>query len=202
MEAGRTRWICVGICALAASLQAVTVERVFRPERHSRGDTNVRVQQPIDEASWIWARGSDVWGGAVFSDTRTDPETLAKMPQSFFRFRKDFTATDEKLEFDVSADERFVLLLDGEPIARGPMRGLPNRWHYESYRVSGLTPGEHRLEAVCWQVGEHAPLAQVSIRGGFILKAGGGYDAQLTTGKAAWKVAPLGGTGRNCWQSA
>ena len=90
MEAGRTRWICVGICALAASLQAVTVERVFRPERHSRGDTNVRVQQPIDEASWIWAKGSDVWGGAVFSDTRTDPETLAKMPQSFFRFRKDF----------------------------------------------------------------------------------------------------------------
>ena len=193
MEAGR-RWIFVGICALAASLQAVTVERVFRTERHSRGDTNVRVQQPIDEASWIWAKGNDVWGGAVFSDTRTDPETLAKMPQSFFRFRKDFTATDEKLEFDVSADERFVLLLDGEPIARGPMRGLPNRWHYESYCVSGLTPGEHRLEAVCWQVGEHAPLAQVSIRGGFILKAGGAYDAQLTTGKAAWKVAPLVGT--------
>ena len=144
-------------------LCAATVERVFRPERYSRGDTNVRVQQPIDEASWIWAKGSDVWGGAVFSETRTTPETLAKMPQSFFRFRRDFTNAAETLEFDVSADERFVLLLDGEEIARGPMRGLPKRWHYQSYRVAGLEPGAHRLEAVCWQIGEHAPLAQVSI---------------------------------------
>jgi hypothetical protein len=152
------------------------------------------VQQPIDEASWIWAKGRDVWGGAVFSETRTDPSTLAKMPQSFFRFRKDFTATGEPLVIDVSADERFVLLLDGKEIARGPMRGLPNRWHYQSYRLSNLAPGSHRLEAVCWQMGEHAPLAQVSIRGGFIVKAEGAYDQQLTTGKAAWKVASLSGT--------
>ena len=186
------------VAALATSCMTAfsetKVERVFRPERYSRGDTNVRVQQPIDEASWIWAKGSDVWGGAVFSDTRTDPATLAKMPQSFFRFRRDFTATEEPLEIDVSADERFVLILDGREIARGPMRGLPNCWHYESYRVTGLAAGEHRLEAVCWQVGEHAPLAQVSIRGGFIVKAYGSYDAQLTTGKAAWKVAQLRNT--------
>ena len=184
-------------------VNAETVERVFRPERHSRGDTNVRVQQPIDEASWIWAKGSDVWGGAVFSETRTTPDALAKMPQSFFRFRREFSvangapgqgAAPEPLEFDVSADERFILLLDGREIARGPMRGLPDRWHYESYRVTGLAPGSHSLEAVCWQIGEHAPLAQVSVRGGFIVKGYGAYDGQLTTGKAAWKVAPLLGT--------
>ena len=203
MEAGENRgkivmamskWICAGICAAVVSLQAATVERTFRPERHSRGDTNVRVQQPVDEASWIWAKGSDVWGGAVFSETRTTPDVLAKMPQAFFRFRRDFAAADEALELDVSADERFVLLLDGEEIARGPMRGLPNRWNYQTYRVTGLEPGTHRLEAVCWQVGEHAPLAQVSIRGGFIVKASGAYDSQLSTGKAEWKVAPLAGT--------
>ena len=191
MEALRTWWVCVGVCAVAASLEAATVERVFRPERHSRCDTNVRVQQPIDEASWIWAKGCDVWGGAVFSETRTTPEALAKMPQSFFRFKREFVASGEPLEFDVSADERFILLIDGREIARGPMRGLPSRWNYESYRVADLAHGPHLLEAVCWQVGEHAPLAQVSIRGGFILKAGGAYDAQLTTGKAEWKVAPL-----------
>ena len=181
-------------CFAAASLQAATVERLFRTERYSRGDTNVRVQQPADEASWVWRAGLDQWGGAVFSETRTDPETLAKMPQAFLRFRREFTASEEPLELDVSADERFVLLLDGAEIARGPMRGLPNRWHYQSYRVTGLKPGAHLLEAVCWQVGEHAPLAQVSVRGGFILKAYGGYDAGLTTGKATWKVAQLSGT--------
>ncbi len=194
MLTSKVTCLCAAVCAASSSVFSATVERVFRPERHTRGDTNIRVQQPIDQASWIWAKGSDVWGGAVFSQTRTDPATLAKMPQSFFRFRRDFTSAGEPLEFDISADERFVLLLDGKEIARGPMRGLPNRWNYQSYRVAGLEPGSHRLEAVCWQVGEHAPLAQVSIRGGFIVKAAGAYDAQLTTGKATWKVAPLAGT--------
>ena len=72
-------FLCVAVSAAIASLGAATVERMFRPERHSRGDTNVRVQQPIDEAAWIWAKGCDVWGGAVFSETRTTPETLAKI---------------------------------------------------------------------------------------------------------------------------
>ena len=218
-------------------------EQIFRPERHSRGDTNVRPQQPIDEASWIWRRGADQWGGAVFSETRTAPEVLARLPQAFWRFRRDFevaadageavsrpperangeavsgppesangeavsrppeSATAGDFVLDVSADERYVLLLDGEELSRGPHRGLPNRWHYESLRVSELAPGPHRLEAVCWQIGEHAPLAQRSIRGGFILKATSGgasrpgepdpWDSLLTTGKAEWLVAPLSGT--------
>ena len=154
----------------------------------------MRVVQPVDEASWIWLGGCDRWGGAVFSETRTTPEALSRERTFFLRFRKDFTAADESLELDVSADERFVLLLDGEEVGRGPMRGLPGRWNYQSYRVAGLAPGPHRLEAVCWQIGEHAPLAQRSVRGGFVLRAYGSYDAQLTTGRAGWRVAPLLGT--------
>ena len=170
-------------------------ERIFRPDRPSRGDTNVTPQQPIDEASWVWLPGCDIWGGAVFSQTRPTPETLAPVPQAFLRFRRDFEAVaGEPLEIDVSADERFILLLDGVELARGPHRGLPNRWHYQSYRIDDLAPGAHRLEAICWQVGEHAPLAQRSVRGGFILKASGAYDAALTTGLAPWLVAPLHGT--------
>ena len=174
----------------------MNAERIFRPERPLRGDTNITRQQPLDEAAWIWRAGDDHWGGAVFSETRTTPEVLARLPQTFLRFRRDFEAVagEESFELDVSADERFVLLLDGEEIGRGPHRGFPNRWHYHSYRIEGLAPGAHRLEAVCWQIGEHAPLAQLSVRGGFVLKASGGYDALLTTGKAAWRVAPLVGT--------
>ena len=164
----------------------MTFEQFFRPERHSRGDTNVTPQQPIDEAAWIWRRGCDLWGGAVFTDTRSDPETLSRVPQAFLRFRRDFDAPAGAgpLELDVSADERYVLLLDGAEISRGPHRGLANRWHYHTVRVADLAPGPHRLEAVCWQVGEHAPLAQRSVRGGFVLKASGAYDESLTTGKA------------------
>ena len=174
----------------------MTSQRIFRPERRSRGDTNVTPQQPLDEASWIWRAGADHWGGAVFSETRSTPETLARVPQTFLRFRCEFDAVPgaDAFDIDVSADERFALFLDGAEIGRGPHRGLPNRWHGHAYHVAELAPGRHRLEAVCWQIGEHAPLAQRSVRGGFVLKASGAYDEALTTGKAAWRVAPLHGT--------
>ena len=180
----------------AASDPSMQTEQIFRPERHSRGDTNVRPQQPIDEASWIWRAGCDRWGGAVFAETRATPEALSREAQFFLRFRRDFDAPAgaEPLEIDVSADERYVLLLDGTELSRGPHRGLANRWHCHAVRVTDLAPGPHRLEAVCWQVGEHAPLAQRSVRGGFVLKASGTYDEALTTGKAPWLVAPLSGT--------
>ena len=172
---------------------AFEVEQVFRPERFSRGDTNIRRQQAIDEAAWVWLPGMDKWGGAVFTETR--PKNLRAEPSSFLRFRRDFTAiVGEPLEIDVSADERYVLLLDGKEISRGPHRGLANRWHYQSYRIGGLEAGPHRLEAVCWQLGPHAPLAQITLRGGFVLKASGKYDETLTTGKAAWKAAVLKNT--------
>ena len=141
-----------------AAAGAYEVEQVFRPERFVRGDTNIRRQQEIDEASWVWLEGLDVWGAAIFTETR--PKGLEKVPSYFVKFRKDFDAVDgEPLEIDVSADERYVLLLDGKDISRGPHRGLANRWHYQSYRIGGLEPGAHRMEAVCWQLGEHAPLA-------------------------------------------
>ena len=173
-----------------------TATRIFRPERPLRGDTGITPQQPIDEAAWIWMPGADRWGGACFVETRPTPEFLAREPQTFLRFRRDFEAAPGAgaLELDVSADERFVLLLDGEEIGRGPHRGLANRWHCHAYRVDNLAPGCHRLEAVCWQIGEHAPLAQRSVRGGFVLKASGPFDVALTTGKAPWLVAPLAGT--------
>ena len=182
--------IAVVITAWISSAGAFEVEQVFRPERYSRGDTNVRPQQPIDEAAWVWMEGHDVWGGAIFTETR--PKGLEKVPSYFVRFRRDFDAIPgEPLELDVSADERYVLLLDGKEVSRGPHRGLANRWNYQSYRITGLEPGAHRLEAVCWQLGEHAPLAQVTLRGGFILKASGRYDAALTTGRAEWKAGRL-----------
>ena len=200
--AGAREKMSVGFAVLAAFLGFspgargdCSVDRVFRPEIHGRGDANVRPQQPIDRASWVWYPGHDVWGGAVFSETRPSMEMLARQQQAFFRLRRDFECcADAPLEFDVSADERFVLLLDGREIARGPNRGLRNRWHYQSYRVRNLSAGTHRLEAVVWQIGEHAPLAQVSVRGGFVLKAYGDYDAELSTGTAVWQIGRLTNT--------
>lgn len=47
------------------------------------------------------------------------------------------------------------------------------------------------MEAAVWVLGPYAPSAQLSWRGGFILKAEGAYHKQLTTGVASWRVAEL-----------
>ena len=173
---------------------AADVKQVFLPERHDRGNVNIEAVQPIDEAAWIWLPGHDEWGAATqFAGLKPLKDDGAG--GTFVRFRKAFAATDATpLRIDVSADERFVLLLDGAEIARGPHRGMPSHWNYQSYEITGLAPGAHMMEAVCWQIGRHAPLAQLSVRGGFVLKAAGAYDGQLTTGKAAWSVARLANT--------
>lgn len=153
---------------------ASRVSRIFLPAREHLGNTNIMRCQPIDAAAWIWH-------GQV-----PDDEPV------FLRFRCVFAAADLPLVLHVSADERYVLLLDGQRISRGPDRGDLDHWHYATYRVA-LDPGPHTLEAWCWRLLNAAPLAQLSWRGGFILAAEGPYDAALTTGKAPWQVVRLVG---------
>ena len=73
MKSDIRRYLMLALAALCcAAAFGFEAERIFRPEIYGRGDANVRPQQPIDTASWIWFPGHDVWGGAVFSETRTD----------------------------------------------------------------------------------------------------------------------------------
>lgn len=156
------------------------VQRVFREARLLRGNTNLLRIQPIDDASWIW-------GGAEIG-------TPDKNGIAFLKFRKAFTVSegDGALRFDVSADERFYLSIDGAFVARGPNRSSVENWQYQTYEVA-LVPGEHIVEAVVWTIGDHGPIAQLSHRGGFVLKAEGVFDRRLTTGVADWQVGRLDG---------
>ncbi len=157
---------------------AVRVDRVQMLPRNVRGSTNLQVLGPWDTAAWIWA-----------DDRPLKPEG------EFLRFRRDFVSDgDSPLRFHVSADQRFILLVDGETVARGPDRGAPDMWFVQSYETR-LAKGPHRIEAVCWRLPpDKAPNAQLSLRGGFLFKAEGAYDAELTTGRAAWGVARVSGT--------
>ena len=181
----------LAIVALAGGAFAFEVKQTFKEPRLARGNTNVRILQPIDLASWIWSPEEFMWG--VEADCAVWSSRMGKKQLGccFYRFRKEFEFDGSPLRFDISADERFVLYLDGEQIARGPQRGLVEHWYYQSYEVTGLEAGKHVLEAVVWQVGANAALAQLSYRGGFILSAEAPYADALTTGKAEWQVAKL-----------
>ena len=182
------------------SFAETRVERVMLPERLVRGNTGIAPVQEIDSASWVWhptvngdaerAKRVSEFVGRKQVSYRFSPRWDDNV---FLRFKNTFpVGGNAPLRIHVSADERYVLLLDGRIISRGPDRGTVERWCYSTYEVA-LDPGVHTLEAVVYQIGPNAPMAQLSWRGGFILKAEGAYDNLLTTGKGAWKVAVLEG---------
>ena len=169
----------LGSIVLAFAVQAFEAKQVFREERFTRGNVNMYVLQPADEAAWIWIDDTGPVDGAMDA----------------VRFTRQFAAKGKDMMIDVSADERFVLFLDGREIARGPHKGTVNHWYYQTYSVTGLEAGEHRLEAVVYRMEERRPTGVLTAgKGGFLLKASGTYDKLLTTGKATWKAVRIMGT--------
>ncbi len=173
------------------------VKRIFRKPRYTRGDTNIRRIQEINNAYWIWHPV-----GAEDSFFNQNTRVL--------RFKRTFESDGTSLVFDISADNRFVLFIDGALIARGPNRAATvENWQYHTYEVTGLSKGEHKIEVVCWTLWDKAPLQQLSWRGGFILKAEGAYAEKLDTAMKdgeviGWEVGEILGTGTNdlrnmCW---
>ena len=165
---------------LSAALPACAVEvmQVFRTERFTRGNVNLRKIQEIDDAAWIWIDGGK-W-------------TAKERPMA--RFRRDFTGCGDTLRIDVSGDARFVLLLDGKVIARGPHKGFVEHWYYQTYDITGLGTEPHRMEAVVFDLGSAGPFSiPTSGKCGFALKASGKYDTMLTTGKADWLASEVRG---------
>ena len=150
------KWMLQAACACALTCGAGGAERIFRAPRLTRGNTNIFPVQPIDAAAWL-THPDFAHEGAEVAAPR------------LVRFRCAFTSDGAPLVFDVTADERFYLTLDGQFVARGPHRGSVDNWMYQSYRVP-LAAGRHVMEAVVWKLGKAAPFAQLSHRLGFCLK--------------------------------
>ena len=159
------------------------VERIFLKPSHSKGEVGLADNYPIDIGKWIWHP-------EIAPDGKVPPEGV------FLRFHLDFDAIDgEKLRFDVCADERYMLRLDGEVISRGPNRGSVNNWQFQSYEAQ-LSPGRHSMDALVWRLGEESsPIAQESWKGAFVVKAEGAYHKTVSTGVSApWRVGRVVGT--------
>lgn len=100
---------------------------------------------------------------------------------------------DAVIRAHVSADERYELFFDGERIGRGPERGDPMHWFYESYDLS-IPAGDHVLAARVWALGpQRSPVAQMTVHPGFIFAPEGDFIPLCGTGVAAWEVKRLGG---------
>jgi len=88
----------------------------------------------------------------------------------------------------VSADNRFILYVNGKRVGDGPARGDLVHWRYEKYELASfLHAGSNLITATVWNWGVYAPIAQFSDRTAFLLESEATGDESISTLKG-WQV--------------
>jgi alpha-L-rhamnosidase len=117
------------------------------------------------------------------------PLAPAKAPGVFY-FRKEIVLATVPQHYwvHVSADNRFVLHVNGQYAAEGPARGDLFHWRFETVDLAPLLrAGNNVIAAVVWNFGEAAPVAQMSNRTGFLMQGDTEAEAAVNTGPE-WRV--------------
>jgi len=113
-------------------------------------------------------------------------------PDSFgvFHARRivDLGAKPSRFVVHVSADNRYRLYVNGTQVSSGPQRSDAMHWRYETVDLApALHAGRNVIAAVVWNWGLHHPVAQHSLRSGFLVQADGPSEAVANTGPG-WKL--------------
>jgi alpha-L-rhamnosidase len=107
----------------------------------------------------------------------------------YFRKRVELSNPPRRFVVNVSADNRFVLYVNGQRAGSGPARSDLAHWHYETFDVGPfLKPGENMFAAVIWNFGARSALAQISDRTAFLLAGASEVENAVNTG-TDWDVA-------------
>lgn len=93
----------------------------------------------------------------------------------------------KRIRIHASADQQYLLWLDGKVLGRGCEMKSPENWFFETYDLD-LTSGPHCLDALVWNYGDLSPVNRMSISPGFFLLPDAPNTELLGTGLAPWKV--------------
>ena len=113
----------------------------------------------------------------------TAPETPAHDP-AVLRLRKQIDLPTVPVHFlvHVSADNHFLLTVNGRRIGDGPAIGDVQHWRYETYDLApALHPGRNLLAATVWNLGDDAPIRQMTSHLGFVLDPDSPAEAAAAT---------------------
>jgi hypothetical protein len=135
---------------------------------------NMQAQSPTQpdpphrewKAAWITHPTAPLREPLVLHFRRT--LTLAAVPASYI--------------VRVSADNRFILYVNGHRVGDGPARGDLAHWRYERFDLAPfLQPGPNLVTAAVWNFGIYAPVAQMTDRTAFLLESEAAGDASIST---------------------
>ncbi len=146
-------------------------------------------EEKVWSAEWIWL----------------DEEQAPKdgKPYRLVYFRRSFDVPEDaavRLSVDVSADSRYRLYLNGEPVSIGPCRGAAGTHYYESVELTArLKPGRNVLAAKVLHFGKGSPHPDSVIsspNGAFLLQGklmaenGNEVEDLSTSGGGQWRCRP------------
>ena len=155
------------------SAAAVAIALLVAPVRNS-AQTAAQPDPPhrIWHASWI-----------------THPSAPLREPV-VLHFRRVFTLGSAPTSYivRVSADNRFILYVNGKRVGDGPARGDLSHWRYERFDLAPyLHAGNNLITATVWNWGIFAPIAQMSDRTAFLLESEATGGDGISTPKD-WQV--------------
>lgn len=124
--------------------------------------------------------------------------TSARAPQrdlAILHFRKTIELPLQPAHFivNVSADNQFVLYVNGRRVGSGPSRADLAHWRYETYDLAPfLVKGSNVLAATVWNFATHAAVAQMSDRLGFLMHGNSEQERSADT-NSTWEVEQASG---------
>ena len=132
-----------------------------------------RVFAGAPPAAWIAPAGLPGDAAVVFHARRTFE--LDAVPQHFV--------------VHASADNRYRLFVNGEPVSSGPQRADLLHWRYETVDIAPrLRAGRNVIAAVVWNWGATRPIAQHTYRTGFLLQGDSPRESALLNSGPGWKL--------------
>jgi hypothetical protein len=123
--------------------------------------------------------------------------TASLRDRGVFHYRKliHLATKPEHYPVEVSADNHFVLYVNGERIGDGPAKSDLPHWRYESYDLAkSLHAGDNVIAATVWNFGMYAPLAVISDRTAFLMQGDDAAEADVNT-DTTWDVEEEKGEG-------
>ncbi|MDR0845689.1 MAG: alpha-L-rhamnosidase N-terminal domain-containing protein [Tannerella sp.] len=107
-----------------------------------------------------------------------------------YHFRKTFDLEQQPSSFiiNISADNRYRLFVNGQPVCWGPARGDVNHWYFETVDIAAsLKKGQNAIAVIVWNFGDYAPGAQMTLKTGLIVQGNSGREKVVNTDRS-WKA--------------
>ena len=118
------------------------------------------------------------------------PSDRATRERGVFHFRRiiHLDANPAHFPVEVSADNHFILYVNGLRIGEGPAKGDLPDWRYEALDLApALHPGDNVIAATVFNFGVYAPLAVISERTAFLMQGESAAESVVDT-NPAWQV--------------